>query len=40
MATTAAPQRTPIEGTRFFLIMALVMAFIIIAGFSLNLAMG
>ncbi|WP_301751651.1 hypothetical protein [uncultured Erythrobacter sp.] len=40
MATVAAPQRTPVEGTRFFLIMALVMAFIIIAGFSLNLAMG
>jgi hypothetical protein len=40
MATAAAPQRTPVEDTRFFLIMALVMAFIIIAGFSLNLAMG
>lgn len=40
MATAAAPQRTPVEGTRFFLIMALVMGFIIIAGFSLNLAMG
>lgn len=42
MATAAAPapQRTPVEGTRFFLIMALVMAFIIIAGFSFNLAMG
>ncbi len=40
MATAAAAQRTPVEGTRFFLIMALVMAFIIIAGFSLNIAMG
>jgi hypothetical protein len=42
MATAAAPapKRTPVQGTRFFLIMALVMAFIIIAGFSLNLAMG
>jgi hypothetical protein len=36
----AAPKRTPVKGTRFFLIMALVMASIIIAGFSLNLAMG
>ncbi len=42
MATAAAPapQRTPVGGTRFFLIMALVMATVIIAGFSLNLAMG
>lgn len=42
MATTAspAPKRTPVEGTRFFLIMALVMALVIVAGFSLNLAMG
>lgn len=40
MATAAAPQRTPVEGTRFFLIMSLVMATVIIAGFSLNLAMG
>lgn len=40
MATAAAPQRTPVEGTRFFLVMALVMAGVIIAGFSLNLAMG
>ena len=40
MATAAAPQRAPAHGTRFFLIMALVMATVIIAGFSLNLAMG
>lgn len=40
MATAAAPQRMPMAGTRFFLIMALVMALIIVAGFSLNLAMG
>lgn len=40
MATAAAPRRTPVQGTRFFLIMALVMALVIIAGFSLNLAMG
>jgi hypothetical protein len=40
MATAASPQRTPVEGTRFFLIMTLVMATVIIAGFSLNLAMG
>jgi hypothetical protein len=40
MATAAAPQRKPVEGTRFYLIMALVMASTIIAGFSLNLAMG
>ena len=40
MATATAPKRTPVEGTRFFLIMALVMALVIIAGFSLNLAMG
>lgn len=41
MATTAAqPQRTPVEGTRFFVIMMFAMASVIIAGFSLNLAMG
>ena len=41
MATTAAqPQRTPIQGTRFFVIMMFAMASVIIAGFSLNLAMG
>ena len=40
MATTAPPQRRPVEGTRFFTIMMFVMAGVIIAGFSLNLAMG
>jgi hypothetical protein len=40
MATAAAPQRTQVEGTRFFTIMMFVMAGVIIAGFSLNLAMG
>jgi hypothetical protein len=40
MATAAQPQRTPVEGTRFFTIMAFVMAGVIVAGFSLNLAMG
>lgn len=44
MATTAAPHggktSAPVEGTRFFTIMAFVMSAIIIAGFSLNLAMG
>lgn len=40
MATTAQPQRKPVEGTRFFTIMMFVMAGVIVAGFSLNLAMG
>ena len=42
MATAAAtPQDQAIRGnTRFFTIMAFVMSFIIIAGFTLNLAMG
>lgn len=42
MATlsTDTPRRTPVEGTRFFTIMMFVMAGVIIAGFSLNLAMG
>lgn len=40
MATAAQPQRTPVEGTRFFTIMMFVMAGVIVAGFSLNLAMG
>lgn len=40
MATVAAPQRIPVAGTRFFTIMALVMTFSIVAGFSLNIAMG
>lgn len=41
MATlsTDTPRRTPVEGTRFFTIMMFVMAGVIIAGFSLNLAM-
>ena len=37
---TLAQRGAPAEGTRFFLIMALVMALVIVAGFSLNLAMG
>ncbi len=40
MATAAAPQHQPVEGTRFFAIMSFVMAGVIVAGFSLNLAMG
>lgn len=40
MATAAAPRRTPVEGTRFFTIMAFVMSAVIIAGFSIHLAMG
>lgn len=42
MATVAAaPQDTAIRGnTRFFTVMAFIMAIIIVAGFSLNLAMG
>lgn len=40
MATTADAARAPVEGTRFFTIMAFVMGFIIVAGFSLQLAMG
>jgi len=40
MATISAPQSTPVEGARFFTIMAFVMAFVIVAGFSLNLTMG
>ena len=40
MATIASPRATPVGGTRFFLIMAFVMAVVIVAGFSLNLAMG
>ena len=39
MATLAQRSSAP-EGTRFFTIMALVMAGVIVAGFSLNLAMG
>lgn len=41
MATAAAPQIPAIRGnTRFFTIMAFVMGFVIVAGFTLNLAMG
>ena len=41
MATTAEPiARDSLENTRFFTIMACVMSFVIVAGFSLNLAMG
>ncbi|MBX7483854.1 hypothetical protein [Qipengyuania qiaonensis] len=41
MATVAAPHCAVVRGnTRFFNIMAFVMAFVIVAGFSLNLAMG
>ncbi|MCR2834717.1 hypothetical protein [Parerythrobacter lacustris] len=40
MATIAAPKSARVEGTRFFTVMAFVMSALIIAGFSLNLAMG
>jgi hypothetical protein len=40
MATLAATHRAPVEGTRFFTIMAFVMAGVIVAGFTFNLAMG
>ena len=42
MATTApaSPARAVKGETRFFTIMAFVMSFVIVAGFSLNLAMG
>ncbi|MEZ5680414.1 MAG: hypothetical protein R3E14_03870 [Erythrobacter sp.] len=40
MATAAAPQDAPVQGTRFFTIMAFVMSAIIVAGFSIQLAMG
>jgi len=41
MATAAAPSRAaPAEGTRFYLIMALVMAGVIFGGFSFHLMMG
>lgn len=39
MATLAPPQRAA-QGTRFFTVMAFVMAGVIVAGFSFNLAMG
>lgn len=40
MATIAPARGTTVEGTRFFTIMAFIMAGIIVAGFSFNLAMG
>lgn len=44
MATAAAPQSgmtsAPVQGTRFFTVMAFVMAASIIAGFSLNIVTG
>jgi len=40
MATLGQTQRAPMKGTRRFLIMALAMALVIVAGFSFNLAMG
>ncbi len=38
MATLAGAQRA--DGTRFFTVMAVIMSVVIVAGFSLNLAMG
>lgn len=40
MATAPAPRSQPIESTRFFTIMAFVMSLVIIAGFSIQLALG
>lgn len=40
MATAAAPQRTPVEGTRFFLIMATIMSLVIVTGFTFHLIAG
>lgn len=40
MATAASPRGAATQGTRFFTIMAFVMAGVIVAGFSFNLAMG
>lgn len=40
MATTAEARSAPVEGTRFFTIMAFVMGLTIVGGFSLQLAMG
>ncbi|WP_027443983.1 hypothetical protein [Erythrobacter cryptus] len=37
---TWAPRSAPSRDTRFFMIMALLMALLIVAGFSFNLAMG
>ena len=39
MATTA-PQTAPVEGARFFAIMAFAMSAIIVAGFSLSIVLG
>ena len=40
MATLADTARAPVEGTRFFTIMAFVMGLITVAGFVIQLAMG
>lgn len=40
MATAAETRPDSVENTRFFTIMAFVMSAVIVAGFSLNLAMG
>ena len=40
MATQAAPRAQGVAGARFYTIMAWVMSVIIVAGFSLNLALG
>ena len=40
MATKAQPREAQAENTRFFAIMAWIMSLVIVAGFSLNLAMG
>lgn len=40
MATTADVRAAKVEGTRFFTIMAFVMGLVIVAGFSVQLAMG
>lgn len=40
MATSARAQSAPVENTRFFMIMAVVMSTIIVAGFTLQMALG
>jgi hypothetical protein len=40
LATAAAPRRAPARDTRFFVIMTFAMTLVIVAGFSVNLAMG
>lgn len=40
MASSAQTRSITLGGTRFFMVMAFVMALVIIAGFSVNLAMG